>query len=345
MAIESTLDLCEGNEYALDGEERKPWYVSREGSVLQTAPQLLREGYSIASIALIMHQKRHSSKDSWRDRYFGGSDLFAYHRDGRVKYVPDGLAAIDLFALLPVENGAFIGDDALYNALPGEEFHRASLILNRVLTREGRANHALWRAAFRDVAALHDYGSKFHVGESAMGVSLAARPEQTRILVACVFGLEDRSWLSGIVHLDLNVGGLVGVLPEALRHLTRKYPYLASRGAEVRSALDGYFASRSRLSVISEEERARGSVRGTERDLQEQIITEKKNARPYEVKSESGFQMAKEHDIVVDEAGAYVRTEDVLQATNVIESGGKYPSGLIEDFKKTLRRNLLQEKQ
>ena len=245
MAIESTLDLCWKDEYTLDGGERKPWYVSREGSVLEIAPRLLQEEYTIASIALIMHQRRHSSRNPWRDRHFGGSDLFAYHRDGRVKYVPDGLAAIDLFALLPVENGAFIGDDALYNALPGEEFHRASLILNRVLTREGRANHAIWRAAFRDVAALHDYGSKFHVGESAMGVFLAAKPEQTSIRVAGVDWLGLGSHLFGNNPLDLNVWRLVGVLPAALEALTRQYLYLASRGAEVRSALERYFAQHS----------------------------------------------------------------------------------------------------
>ena len=62
------------------------------------------------------------------------------------------------------------------------------------------------------------------------------------------------------------------------------------------------------------------------------------------MKSESGFQPERRHDIEVGDAGKYMHEEDVLRAVNVIESGGKYSPELMSDLRKTLERNLRKEK-
>ena len=129
------LELCEKNEYTTERGERKPWFVAREGSILQQGAQLLREGYTLGSTALILERRLHSKKKGWRIHYFDSSDLFAYHRDGRVKYVPDGLAGLEMLSGLLVQDGAFVGNDGLYDALLGREWRRDAQIFNRDLLK------------------------------------------------------------------------------------------------------------------------------------------------------------------------------------------------------------------
>lgn len=61
---------------------------------------------------------------------------------------------------------------------------------------------------------------------------------------------------------------------------------------------------------------------------------------PVKVKSRSGFQQGRKYDIEVGDDGKYVHEDTVIQAVNIVKSGGKYPSELVADFEKTLERNL-----
>ncbi len=129
------FELCEEHEYTPERGERKPWFVSREGSILTKGQELFNEGYAIGSLALVLERRLHSSKKDWL-YYFDSADLFVYHRDGRVKYVQDGLACLALLSQLSVQNGAFVGDDALYDVLPGSEWQRDAQLWDRDLSAE-----------------------------------------------------------------------------------------------------------------------------------------------------------------------------------------------------------------
>ena len=242
-----TLELCEKNEYTTERGERKPWFVAREGSILQQGAQLLREGYTLGSTALILERRLHSKKKGWRIHYFDSSDLFAYHRDGRVRYVPDGLAGLEMLSGLPVQDGAFVGNDGLYDALIGREWGRDAQIFNRDLRKMEQKEHEVWIAAARMQELLIDYSTQFHKKGEAMGMYLADTPLQTTIRAAGVDGLEDGSQFIGRYHLDNGSRRLVGVAPEALAALARKYPDYASafvsHASEVKAGLERYFLS------------------------------------------------------------------------------------------------------
>jgi len=271
-----TLELCEKHEYTLERGERKPWFVAREGRIFEQGAQLLREGYTIGSAALILERRLHSKKKDWQD-YFDSADLFVYHCDGRVKYVLDGLACLEMLSRLPVQDRVFIGDDSLYDGLLGREWARNMELFDRELSVKERQNHDVWDTAARERQLFLDYSARFHRNEEAMGVFLAIIPLQTSIRAACVYRLVGRSQFNGRYHLDGGNRRLVGLAPEALEVLAEKYPEYASafvsHASEVKAGLERYFAAVGSITLarITSEQ---GSGRA------ENVVSSKVNPHP-----------------------------------------------------------------
>ncbi len=146
-----------------------------------------------------------------------------------------------------------------------------------------------------------------------MGVFLPETPSQTVIRAAYVGGLGAGSQLDGWFSLDNDYRQLVGLAPEALNVLARKYPQYAavfvSHANEVRTGLERYFATAGQGPVEQLGRQETGNM------LSGASVREQKQEKPYvEVKSKSGFLPGRENDIEVDDAGTYVHEQKMNQA-------------------------------
>ena len=190
----------------------------------------------------LLERRLYSGKQDWMNNYFDLGDGFAYHPDGRVKYVFDAQELRDISENSKLVNGALRLADGTFSGLKGVELTPKDIAkyADKDLSVKQAKSNKIWRIAARhpdevpkefaqDANLLGAYVdtvfSRFQETYAKdtkiedlrlMGAYLDPTGDVEKMRAACVNGLGDRSQLNGGDWLDIVSGRLVGVAPEAL---------------------------------------------------------------------------------------------------------------------------------
>ena len=256
------LELNQADEYVETSRGRAPYFSCKDGQLNRLFSEFRAEGKGVLPLATILERRTHSSAQGWLDSYWGSCTSIVYpakeaydenNRRFKVCRISEQLFALDEQSSLT--GGALALQS--YELLQGKEFLRREVILERGLIREEAKEHpVLLELCFGDRALL-DESVERHFFEAQrqfdlntlFGIYLKEELKSPSERAAFV-GLGDWSQFFGGNHLNCGNGRLVGVAPEALDVLTRKYLEYASafvsHASEVRAGLERYFADTRR---------------------------------------------------------------------------------------------------
>ena len=217
---------------ALQLNEQVVPYQEFYGRNTEQMPMLIKSGRVPMSAAGLMDRRlevrdeRFSQKvrSDWHDNYFDTGDGILYHPDGKIKVVPDAQKLREINPQSRLSDGALVPPAGAYEATQGAEFTKEDLkrIIKDSLTRDEAKSNPVWQALAGDQNRLNAYvdfvfdeTQKRFGYDQNMGLYVRSAQKEPTARLVYVSGLGGRSFASGWLRLDGNVGRLVGVAPEA----------------------------------------------------------------------------------------------------------------------------------
>ncbi len=206
--------------------------------IIDKMPQILAQAYIPISIKEIMEQRviawasnNIELAEQWGKNYFDSGDSIMYHRDGRIKFVPDSQTLLSVNKNTKLRwCGAQVLSERDFNNADGEIFSKEEVnkFTNQYLNPEKVLENPIWLAFARgDKILLKEYVNQVSsriVDLELMKIWICDTPnfeaERPCSLNGLYFNSNAGAYYSD--SLDINTSRLVGVVPkiEKLKKIT-----------------------------------------------------------------------------------------------------------------------------